>query len=128
MKLLGSGVSCTSTTQTPSPALNVKISKSRLVNMQEKIQELLPVNGNRYFTPYGFYACKVTVADIRANTIEVKVTLVNERDGSQPARVYKITGRLPEIEKQKLSLVMDIHKWAQLDRSEATYWVSRDEI
>jgi hypothetical protein len=96
--------------------------------MQEKINQLIPVNGNRYFTPYGFYSCRITVADVRTNFIELRVTLVNERDGSQPARVYRISGSLPEIEKQRLSLVMDIHKWAQMDRSEATYWVSREEI
>lgn len=128
MKPPASGVSCTSTTRTLCPALALKISESHSVNMQQQIHELIPVNGNRYFTPYGFYACTVTVADVRANTVEVKVTLVNERDGSQPARVYRITGSLPEIARQRLSLVMEIHKWAQLHRSEATYWVSRDEI
>jgi hypothetical protein len=96
--------------------------------MRESIQHLLPVDGNRYFTPYGLYTCKVIVLDRHGETLHIKVILVNERDGSQPARVYRIAATLQAIKKERLSLVMDIHKWALLNRDDQDYWVTSIEV
>ena len=96
--------------------------------MQDKIQALLPVNGNQYFTPCGFYSCKVTASELQGGTIKVKVVLISENDGSQPSRVYKITGTWQTFKKEALSLVTDIHKWAQLDRDTAVYWINKVKL
>jgi hypothetical protein len=71
-------------------------------DIQAKIQGLIPVDGNRYFTLYGLYACKVVVLDIQGETIHIKIILVNERDGLQPSRVCRITGTLQAIKKDRL--------------------------
>ncbi len=93
--------------------------------MQNEIKQFIPVDGNRYFTQYGFYTCRVTASESQAHIIEVKVALLCESDGLQPARVYKITGTLQTIKEVGLSLVIDIHKWALLDREACTYWVKK---
>ncbi len=96
--------------------------------MQDIIKELICVDGNRYFTPYGFYTCKLAASESQSELIKVKVKLISESDGSQPARVYRVTGTLQAITKARLSLVLDIHKWAMLDREDKTYWVKRVRI
>jgi hypothetical protein len=96
--------------------------------MQEKVKEIICVDGNRYFTQYGFYTCKVTASKSQGNIIEVKVTLISENNGSEIARVYRITGTLKTIEQERLSLVIDIHKWALLYRDADTYWVKKVQI
>lgn len=96
--------------------------------MQERIQDLIPVGGNRYFTPYGLYTCKVKDSETQGCDIKVKIVLVRECDGSQPARVYKITGTCQAMKKKRLSLVIDIHKWALLDRDADGYWVKKVQI
>lgn len=96
--------------------------------MRESIHDLLPVDGNRYFTSYGFYICKVTASESQGNTLKIKVTLLSERDASEVARVYRITGTRQEIKKERLRLVMDIHSWALLDRDAENYWVKKAQI
>jgi hypothetical protein len=99
-----------------------------IADLQTKIHGLIPVDGNRYFTPYGFYACKVIVLDIQGDTLHLKIILVSERDGSQPSRVCRITGTLQAIKKDRVSLVLEIHKWAQLKRDQPNYWVAQMEV
>ena len=96
--------------------------------MQDKIKEVICVDGNRYFTPYGFYTCRVTASESKGNKIKVKVTLLSESDGLQPARVYRVTGTLKAIERERLNLIIDIHKWALLDRDHEHYWVNKVEL
>ncbi len=96
--------------------------------MQDQIKKTICVEGNQYFTAYGFYICKVTTSEGEGNIINVKVTLVNENDGLQPARVFKINGTLQAIKKDRVRLVLEIHKWAQLDRDAETYWVNKVQI
>ena len=93
--------------------------------MQSAIEKLIPVDGNRYFTAYGFYLCKMKVSEPQTGIIKVKVVLISESDGSQPARVYKIAGTRQAIKQASLSLVMDIHNWALLDRDNDCYWVKK---
>ena len=96
--------------------------------MQDRIKELICVDGNRYFTPYGFYACKVTVSESQSSLIRVRIKLISEDNRSEIARVYKITGTLKAIEKEGLRLILDIHKWALLDRDADTYWVKKVQL
>ncbi len=89
--------------------------------MQHKIHDLLPVNGNQYHTPYGLYACKITASALQGNIIRLAVSLLRERDGLEPVRLCTIIGAQQAIERNRLGLVMDIHKWALLDRSADEY-------
>jgi hypothetical protein len=93
--------------------------------MQRQIQEFICVDGNRYFTQYGFYTCKVTASTSSNNLIEIEVTLIRESGASEIARIFRIIGTLPAIGKQRVSLVIDIHKWALLDRDADTYWIKK---
>lgn len=96
--------------------------------MWDKIQELISVEGNRYFTPHGFYTCRVTASESKGNILKVKVTLLSDSDGLQPARVYRITGTWQAIKKERLSLVIDIPRWALIDREDEHYWVNKVEL
>jgi hypothetical protein len=108
--------------------LSLKNQKGIIEIMQDRIKELICVDGNRYFTRYGFYTCKVTVSETQSNLFRVRTKLKSEDDRSEIARVYRITGTLKAIEKEGLRLILDIHKWALLDRDADTYWVKKVQI
>jgi hypothetical protein len=96
--------------------------------MQDRIKELICVDGNRYYTPYGFYTCIVKASQPQRHLVKVKVRLTSESDTSEPKRVYRITGTLQAIMNARVKLVIDIHKWAMLDRDEESYWEKKVQI
>ena len=89
---------------------------------QEKC--VLPVNGNSYHTPEGLFECEVIekgYSEYGVDVVKVEVRLKNTRDVSQPVRLFTIIGKRKKIEKSRLSLVFDVHKWALLPRHKGEY-------
>ena len=96
--------------------------------MLEKIRELICVDGNHYFTPYGIYVCKVTATELQGGIINIKVSLESESDASQPARCYTLTCTRRTLEIGRLWFVTNIHQWALLNRDDGAYWVKKVHI
>jgi hypothetical protein len=94
----------------------------RRIGMRGRTLEL--VNGNAYFTPYGVYVCEVIEDNCWGDgfdLIRVEVRLRNKKDPTQSVRLFTILGTGEGIEKHRMEVVFDIHRWALLKRGAEEY-------
>jgi hypothetical protein len=90
-------------------------------------QAILPVDGNCYLTAAGLFDCEVTEcreaerpSDRRKVEVRLRIRLGPNRR-SPPVRLFTIMADRQTIEKNRLYLVCEIHRWALSDPTASDY-------